>query len=239
MSENRGFKEYIKYALGEIALTIVGIILALQVHVWNENRIEKKELETISTNLAAEFKLNKQNLENTLSVLNNSIDSSNRIIELIGQDRSEINKHNIDSILSVAFRYDRFSPSQDVISVLISSNKLKLIKNDIMRKALYDWASAKENFSDRFDDLDNNTSKFFDYLTNHYPIKNLDYYSGKTNQSRSNLKTDKLKVFQDLVFENQLDNHIYHLQSYANSLKKTGKVISVLIEESYNNDSNN
>ena len=36
---------YIKYALGEIVLVVIGILIALQVNNWNENRISytKKE----------------------------------------------------------------------------------------------------------------------------------------------------------------------------------------------------
>ena len=37
MSENKTGK-YIKYALGEILLVMIGILLALQVNNWNEGR---------------------------------------------------------------------------------------------------------------------------------------------------------------------------------------------------------
>ena len=35
---------YLKYAIGEIALVMIGILLALQVNNWNEERKEKNEL---------------------------------------------------------------------------------------------------------------------------------------------------------------------------------------------------
>ena len=38
---------YLKYALGEIALVMIGILLALQVNNWNENRKNKNELNNI------------------------------------------------------------------------------------------------------------------------------------------------------------------------------------------------
>ncbi|RNC92100.1 MAG: hypothetical protein ED555_03045 [Allomuricauda sp.] len=35
---------YLKYALGEIALVVIGILIALQINNWNENRKDKKAL---------------------------------------------------------------------------------------------------------------------------------------------------------------------------------------------------
>lgn len=36
--------KYIKYALGEIALVVIGILIALQINNWNENRKDEKAL---------------------------------------------------------------------------------------------------------------------------------------------------------------------------------------------------
>jgi len=42
--------KYLKYAIGEIALVVIGILIALQINIWNENRkIEKEELLILNT----------------------------------------------------------------------------------------------------------------------------------------------------------------------------------------------
>ena len=41
LTENR-FSKYLLYAVGEILLVVIGILIALQVDTWNEDRIEKK-----------------------------------------------------------------------------------------------------------------------------------------------------------------------------------------------------
>ena len=33
--------KYIKYAVGEIVLVVIGILIALQINSWNQNRINK------------------------------------------------------------------------------------------------------------------------------------------------------------------------------------------------------
>ena len=36
--------KYFKYAIGEIILVVIGILIALQVNNWNENRIEHNRI---------------------------------------------------------------------------------------------------------------------------------------------------------------------------------------------------
>jgi hypothetical protein len=62
LSENR-IRKYLLYALGEITLVMIGILLAMQVDNWNENRnLAKKEI----TNLKELQKNLKSDLENQL-----------------------------------------------------------------------------------------------------------------------------------------------------------------------------
>ncbi|MEP1140431.1 MAG: hypothetical protein ABJH44_09395, partial [Balneola sp.] len=44
MEQNK-VRTYLLYAIGEIALVMIGILLALQVNNWNQNRIEQELLQ--------------------------------------------------------------------------------------------------------------------------------------------------------------------------------------------------
>ncbi len=57
MEQNKT-RTYLLYAVGEIALVMIGILLALQVNNWNENRILANERSTILENLNIEFSEN-------------------------------------------------------------------------------------------------------------------------------------------------------------------------------------
>ena len=59
LTENK-FSKYILYAVGEIVLVVIGILIALQVNTWNQHRIShnlelkllkdlKRDLETIKS----------------------------------------------------------------------------------------------------------------------------------------------------------------------------------------------
>lgn len=79
---------YLVYAIGEIALVMIGILLALYVNNWNENRKLKSvinntlstisydlEADTLSANNIIEFY--KKNLEDSNRILNNEITPDN------------------------------------------------------------------------------------------------------------------------------------------------------------------
>ena len=48
--------QYLKYAIGETILIVVGILIALQIDNWNENRKEKADVKTHLQNLIADLK---------------------------------------------------------------------------------------------------------------------------------------------------------------------------------------
>ena len=55
MEKNKTGK-YIKYAIGEIALVVIGILIALQINNWNEKRLQKQTLKNIYTIIAEDLK---------------------------------------------------------------------------------------------------------------------------------------------------------------------------------------
>ncbi len=50
-------KKYVKYGLGEIVLLVAGILIALQINNWNENRKAKNELQSILSTVQSDLNL--------------------------------------------------------------------------------------------------------------------------------------------------------------------------------------
>ena len=85
--ENKTGK-YFKYAIGEIILVVIGILIALQVNNWNDKRIERKELNIALHAMIEELNENLQFLEtekkdklNKLLVINNYEDGGGSVEE--------------------------------------------------------------------------------------------------------------------------------------------------------------
>jgi hypothetical protein len=69
MSENRTGK-YLKYAIGEILLVVIGILIALQLNNWNENRKDQNKLFDIYSLIISDLENDKQELINNLDFYN-------------------------------------------------------------------------------------------------------------------------------------------------------------------------
>ena len=80
LSEGKTGK-YLKYAFGEIILVVIGILIALQINNWNENKSNitqaKKHLETIKLNLQDDI----IQAEKLLSETQTTIDYANDFLD--------------------------------------------------------------------------------------------------------------------------------------------------------------
>ena len=70
-SDNR--KDYLKYAIGEIFLVVIGILIALSVNNSNEERKLRKEEKKILLSLHSEISNNLNSLETSLNEKKNII----------------------------------------------------------------------------------------------------------------------------------------------------------------------
>jgi hypothetical protein len=62
LMENKTGK-YFKYAIGEIILVVIGILIALSINNWNENQKNKKQLDTIYAIIAQNLKTDLNNIK--------------------------------------------------------------------------------------------------------------------------------------------------------------------------------
>ena len=81
--ENKTSK-YFKYAIGEIILVVIGILIALQVNNWNENRKSKQRQLIFLNNI-------KKDLANDLIQLNSIIDYQTKKLAIVKELANELN----------------------------------------------------------------------------------------------------------------------------------------------------
>lgn len=103
LSESK-FSKYLLYAIGEIALVMIGILLALQVNNWNEERKKADLAESYLTALKEDLILDIENFEYQIEDLSfqlSQIDSLEEILSepsLTNSDFNDLIKGNLDII---------------------------------------------------------------------------------------------------------------------------------------------
>jgi len=231
LMENKTGK-YFKYAIGEIILVMIGILLALQVNNWNENRLAKLEEKSILSNLNQEFLQNKEALKNDLKVSDEAYQSGLIIMDLIGKSRTELESINTDSILYKTVEYNSFNPSENALSDLLQSGRLQILQNEKLKDLLYQWTRILKRTVENFEGFDNKIENdVLTYLTTHHSLKDIDYYGTLKWKSKSVLKIDKLKIFEDIEYENLMDDALYRLLNYLDNLKEAQAIIDNIIQE--------
>ena len=82
----RAFGGYFLYALLEITLVTVGILIAIKVNNMNDARLERKQEQTILSTLANELKLNLSQLGIKISKCEEILAADAALLEMIGPD---------------------------------------------------------------------------------------------------------------------------------------------------------
>ena len=86
LTENK-FSNYLLYSVGEIILVVVGILIALQINNWNQDRIEHKETEVLLSNLKIEVEENIKDLKDQQNVLKVRKDWANFILKSLDDQK--------------------------------------------------------------------------------------------------------------------------------------------------------
>jgi hypothetical protein len=74
-------RKYTLYAVGEIALVVIGILIALQINNWNENRKETEIEQKLLLSLQREISTNIADLERTISRHTNSSELNKELLK--------------------------------------------------------------------------------------------------------------------------------------------------------------
>ena len=141
LSEGKTTK-YLKYALGEIILVVIGILIALQVNNWNEERKNYAKEQTLLLALQQEFDGNLERLKNTITVNNERITNCLLLLHELSPEESSLSHSQISKLWLNALSKDAvYRPSLGVLNEAIASGNLSVIHNREITTFLSAWES--------------------------------------------------------------------------------------------------
>lgn len=227
--------QYLKYAFGEIVLVVIGILIALSINNWNQNRILKLEENTILTNIHGEFLQNKKVIHTSIQDNDKALQATTLIMQLMGKVKIEIQKHNVDSLLFVSLETGEFRPSDNTILDLLQSGRLQLIQNENLKDLLYQWSRSLKSSNVSFERVELKIdNELVPYLSKKYSMKDLDMYGALQWKKKSILKVDKIQIFSDPEFENILDDYLYRILGNKRELNVLVGIIDEILKETKN-----
>ncbi len=146
LTENK-FSKYLLYAIGEIVLVVIGILIALSINNWNEDRKARKSEKQILISLVEDFNSNLKSLENSLENIPTLIEKYSLVLEYAGQIDKGLTKSMEEDIITSTFIKTRIVDG--ALTSVLSSTQLELIANDSLKKLLTAYPSHMKNFKEQ------------------------------------------------------------------------------------------
>jgi len=126
---------YLKYAIGEIALVVIGILIALQINNWNALKIKEKEEIQTYQQIKRQISEDQKKLIQVRDLNNYHTLQFEKAIQII----SSKNKTKIDSLAILTMtlsQYSDFNCSAKIYETLVNSGAVKLLKNKTISNKL-------------------------------------------------------------------------------------------------------
>jgi uncharacterized membrane-anchored protein YhcB (DUF1043 family) len=125
---NNKFSKYLLYAMGEIVLVVIGILIALQINTWNNqkllNKAEVKSYQNIKRQII-EDKTELTQVKGFNNYFKKSSELANKIIEA-----QDYNKADSLALMAMGLSlYTDFHSSGHIYETLVNSGDIKLLKN--------------------------------------------------------------------------------------------------------------
>ncbi|WP_411766424.1 DUF6090 family protein [Winogradskyella sp. A3E31] len=143
MEQNKTSK-YLKYAIGEIILVVIGILIALQINNWNEERKANSEEQNLFKNLKIDFESRLLEFKEMNSAREVATNSLLRLNKIIAQKDSLFIEAEIDSLLSTLINGFKFNEEFKMLDVVFNTGLINDIKNENLKRQLIDWPQKVE-----------------------------------------------------------------------------------------------
>jgi hypothetical protein len=170
---------YLKYAIGEIILVVLGILIALSINNWNDNRkdriAEKQLYKTLIESLESDLK----DVRSTTKIIDSAIIAQRIFItESLESVKSRLSDTEIFNLIDkVGYTSYSFVPNISLYNKIVQNKEIDLIQSDELQRKVIDLYEVQYW---EYKDLDNTlerlaqeglVSNFFGNISHMY-IKN-------------------------------------------------------------------
>ncbi|SFZ93951.1 hypothetical protein SAMN05428642_103451 [Flaviramulus basaltis] len=224
--------KYLKYAIGEIILVIIGILVALQVNNWNTGRIQNNDSKELSKRLLLETNQNIIILDSQIKRLNKSLNASLELLKMTGTNYKEKEIKKTDSLIYEIISTPRFELNASVLNEAITTGKVSNMKSDSLKNVIYEFPSIITTIRVNIGYIDTHDDNFlFPRIYDLISLRQVDakFSPNKKELGESNFPiTDNRILLNDIKFESIIDNKYFLTNSLLLIYHDTHKKLSIL-----------
>ena len=206
---------YLKYAVGEIILVVIGILIALQINNWNSNRVNTIESNNFNKRLLAEVSNNIDLANGKIEIIKRTLNSSKQVLDLFNKPPDNDNFKSLDSLIYNIIEGVEIEFITGTLSEGLNTGKVALIKSDILKSKLYGLPSNIEyvgkwdkTFSTYLYDI------FQPFLYQNFNYRKMDNVYSHYDVGPSKFKNQHNKeLLENEQFENLINNQFFQSNS--------------------------
>lgn len=222
LSENK-FSKYLIYASGEIILIVIGILIALQINNWNQNRKDKIAESHILQEIKGSISTDIKQLKSRIELAKEDIHSANILLNHIENNvpyNDSLNKHYW---VITTTKNKIFTPQISAYKVL-ESKGVDLISNDQLKKQILDLYNIEyptleyeyENYHQNIHDYGRPIARSLFIAGDNNTLIPIDYKSLYSNVKFINVL--KLIISNDNAIDEMLTELIEKCQKIENAI---------------------
>ena len=223
--DNRPLK-YARYAIGEIVLVVIGILIALQINTWNEGRKEKNKARVYTDKLINDIVQDTLNINELISNGHEKTANIDAYFKFFSEGDHTIDAY-IDSVAKVNWTFFRYQPLNYTFEDMKSSGNLALL-TEAQRRSMMELLNLQEQLGIIIEKNVTGTHNY-NYEGNKYlDLTDHDFHK-ILGTDLSEKEKEKGLLARHHAFE-QLLSLYYYMDSFGTEIKEKSRVTIELLE---------
>ncbi len=229
---NKGVGSYLIYALLEIILVVIGILIAIRVNNWNDQRKTRNLVEASLSNLNYELIANSEQLNVKILTCDSILHHDSILLSQVNPVSDDRSEKNLGLSLEKMANYTTFDPLDGVIKNLIQTGLISHIESVELQIFLSSWDGYIRDIKDMESyPIDHSINVIRPFIRDKYSIRNI--YTN--NVGFSPFEWNPEGILSNPEFENILVRSIFHqtllLDRYHTFTKIIDRMIILTQEE--------
>lgn len=138
MADDNRPMRYARYAIGEILLVVIGILIALQINNWNEARKENQEEREILSDLQLDIRVDIEKINYQLDFKKEMINNYKNCLEILA-DKKEATKSEFMEGFKSILQVGDVSLNTTTFNNLQTTGDIRLIKNKTLANSIVNY----------------------------------------------------------------------------------------------------
>jgi hypothetical protein len=217
LSEGKTGK-YIKYAIGEIILVVIGILIAIQLNDWRNDSINTKQKQQVLLTLKTDFEVSLTRLDTVYYHQEQSLWKFRKSRDLIDSINYVTDNTVFKENLGHGGYGYSFSPINGALRSAISSGDIHLINGERLTKLLFSWEDLVIDSYEEVELLRSYGADPYVRLIHSY-TQARELGKKSPNENGSKHPSNFVGLFNNPLFENYNQQMIYYAYNYMQELK--------------------